>query len=121
MKWLHDFIKTFFLFKRLYIFNFNFKIKGPGSIRGIFGLRFSENLKLLILCGLHLHDKGNMSKSPRLCSQFCLHILFARETSTNKVKLPFFIIFNMFSAVSEASNQDFNTAPPEDQHQTSVN
>ena len=27
------------------------KVKGPGSIRGFFGLRFSENLKFLILCG----------------------------------------------------------------------
>ena len=34
--------------------------KGPGSIKGFFGLRFSENLKFLILHELQSHNKGNM-------------------------------------------------------------
>ena len=37
------------------------KVKGPGLIRGYFGLRFSENLKFLNSCILHSHNKGNMS------------------------------------------------------------
>ena len=35
--------------------------KEPGSIRGYFSLRFSENLKFLNSCILHSHNKGNMS------------------------------------------------------------
>ena len=35
--------------------------KGPKSIRGHFGLRFSENLKFLNSCILHSNNKGNMS------------------------------------------------------------
>ena len=30
--------------------------KGPGSIRGCFGLTFSENLKVFILCGVYSHN-----------------------------------------------------------------
>ena len=30
--------------------NYSFGAKGPGSIRGYIGLRFSENLKLLTSC-----------------------------------------------------------------------
>ena len=36
--------------------------KGLESIRGFFGLRFSENLKFHILCSLHSYHKGNMPK-----------------------------------------------------------
>ena len=35
-------------------------IKGLESIRGFFGLRFSENSKFHILCSLHTYHKGNM-------------------------------------------------------------
>ena len=48
--------------------------KGSGSLRSFFGLRFSENLKFLILCGLHSHNKGNTPLLPRLCSNICLHV-----------------------------------------------
>ena len=39
--------------------------KGSGSLRSFFGLRFSENLEFLILCGLHSHNKGNTPLLPR--------------------------------------------------------
>ena len=35
-------------------------IKGPGLIRGIFGLRFSTKVKFAVLFGLYSHHKGNM-------------------------------------------------------------
>ena len=41
--------------------NYSSGAKGPGSIRGYIGLRFSENLKFLNSCILHSHNKGNMS------------------------------------------------------------
>ena len=34
--------------------------KGPGLIRGIFGLRFSEKVQLPILFDLYSHHKGNI-------------------------------------------------------------
>ena len=35
-------------------------LKGLESIRGFFGLRFSENSKFNILCSLHLYHEGIM-------------------------------------------------------------
>ena len=68
-------------------------LKGLGLIRGFCGLRFSETLKFLTLCGVHSHNKGNMSWLQNLYSNICLQVeLFtvAMETPTNKVKMPFF-------------------------------
>ena len=49
-------------------------LKGPGSIRGVFGLRFSKTIKVVILCGFTHIIKGNMPQLQSLYSRICLHV-----------------------------------------------
>ena len=40
---------------------YNYFAKGPGLIRGIFGLRCSEKVQFPVLFGLYSHHKGRMT------------------------------------------------------------
>ena len=59
------------------------------------GLIFSETLKFLILCGLQFTKVICHSYQDYVQTSDCMSTV-AMETTTNKVKNPFFIIFHMF-------------------------
>ena len=67
-------------------------LKGPGSIRGFFGLRFSENLKFLCLVYLYIIKATHQSYLDYAQQSVCMFTV-AMETPTNKVKMTFFTFF----------------------------
>ena len=78
-----------------------FYTKGPGLIRGIFGLRFSEKVQFPVLFGLYSHHKA-------ICHNYKIHLQIsvlmysvAMETSTILVKMLFFSIFHILLPFSE--------------------
>ena len=73
-----------------------FEYKGPGLIRGIFGLRFSE--KYVITCQFCLAICHNYKINPQI---FVLMYSVAMETSTIIVKMLFFSIFHTLLPFSE--------------------
>ena len=71
-------------------------MKGPGLIRGIFGLRFSENLKFFI-CDVNIHIIKAICHSYQNYAQSSVcTFTVAMETSTNKVKITFFMMYDIF-------------------------
>ena len=64
----------------------------------LFGFRFSENLKFLNSCILHSHGEGIYhSYQGYVQTSVCMFIV-----PTNKVKMPFCIIVDIFLLFSQA-------------------
>ena len=78
--------------------------KGLGLIRGFFGLRFPENVKLLNLCCLYSHNKA-LCHSYQDCAQtnVCMFTV-AMQTPINKVKKNILHNLQHLLAVFKASN-----------------
>ena len=71
-------------------------LKGPGSIRGIFGLRFPENLKFLF-CVVYINIIKVISHRYQYYAQIsvCMFTV-AMGTPTNKAEMQFFTISIIF-------------------------
>ena len=70
--------------------------KGPESIRGLFGLRFSENMSF-VFCVVYIHIiKAVCHSYPDFAPKSVCMFTVAMETSINKVKMPFCKTFAIF-------------------------
>ena len=70
--------------------------KGPGSVRGIFGCRFSENSVFLTFV-VYIYMIKAICHSYQNYAQLSVCMLtVAMETLTNKMKVPFLTIFYIF-------------------------
>ena len=70
--------------------------KGPGLIRGIFGLRCSEKVQLFGLCS---HHKSNMTHLQNLSSNICFEVLCCHGNIDNHSKNAIFQNFPHFTAI----------------------
>ena len=73
--------------------------KGPGLIRGIFGLRFSEKVQFPVLFGLHSHHKGNMTYLQNLSSNIRSDVLRCHGNVDNHSENAIFQYFPHFTAI----------------------
>ena len=72
-------------------------IKGPGLIRGIFGLRFSEKVKFPVLFGLRSHH--NMPYLQNLSSNIRFDVLRCHENVDNHSENAIFDYFPHLTAI----------------------
>ena len=73
--------------------------KGPGLIRGIFGLRFSEKVQIPVLFGLNSHHKGNMTQLQNSSSNICIDVLRCHGNDDNHSENAIFQYFPHFIAI----------------------
>ena len=75
--------------------------KGPGLIRGIFGLRFSEKVQFPVFLGLFSYHKGNMPYLQYLSSKICFDVLGCHGNIDNNSENAIFSIFHILLPFSE--------------------
>ena len=79
-------------------------MKGPGLIRGIFGLRFSEKVQFPVLFGLYSHHKGNIPQLQNSSSNICFDVLSCHGNVDNHSENAIFQYFPHFTAIFGALN-----------------